>query len=189
MPSSTGNSRPHAAQTSPASRGRMSDRQHGLAHQFLLARRLIARTQRVIEDQHARRAGPLLDQLFDLRVVDVGKLLGVEKIRRLGRMINELEAVLFEFERAYERAAVANGDLVLHARARALPRHVAGAHCFVDRLLTGIDRVDQFGLDFRQIGDFHVATPLATDVFLTRYRRFIPPFRAPQKQRSTLRSD
>src|SRR6266850_7566961 len=54
--------------------------EHRLAHQLRLALRLVARAQRVVEDDDARSAGNLLYQRLDLGVVDALQLVDIEEV-------------------------------------------------------------------------------------------------------------
>jgi len=101
----------------------------------------------MVEDDDARGARHVLDQLLDLGVVDGLELAGVEEVRDPGRVPDELEAVLVEREPAGERTAVADRDRPPLLRAGSAAMDVPRTERLVDRLLAGVDRIGELGGD------------------------------------------
>ena len=119
-------------------------REHRLAHELLLALAFVARAQRVVEDDDARRARDFPSQALDLGVVHRLELLRVEEILHRGRC--STNAKPFPSSGARRGAAVADG----HGFARMRPQRRDVARAEVS--LTSLPRVDGVGDVGRDLG-------------------------------------
>src|SRR5258708_4197858 len=106
---------------------------------------LVARAQRVVEDDDARGTRDFLHQRLDLGIVHALQLLEVEEIVNSSLVIDELEAGHLEVELARERPAVADRHLTHFVLARDAAADVVGAESLVHRFHAGVDGVVQAG--------------------------------------------
>src|SRR3989441_11539337 len=119
--------------------------EHRFAHQFRLALGLVARAQRVVEDDDARGARDLLHQRFDLGVVDALQLLDIEEVVNSSLVLDELEAGDLQGELVGKRTAVADRHRPQFMLPRDAAADVVGVAGVVHRIHAGVDGVDESG--------------------------------------------
>src|SRR5258706_7782632 len=116
-----------------------------LADQLRLALPLVARAQRVVEDDDAPRTGDALDERCHLRVINALQRIGIEKVEHRRAPPGQHEAVLLQRE-ILRLAAIRYLDAVrLLGAARAAP-DVVRPKGLVDQLFAGVARIDDFSL-------------------------------------------
>ena len=116
-------------------------REHRFADEFFFSLSLVAGTQRVIEDHHARSPGFALNQLLDLGIVDRLQLRWVEEVCDLGLVLDENKTLLLQRKPIGEQAAVLNRHLFQLVRSRLAPANVVRAECLVHEFLARVHRV------------------------------------------------
>src|SRR5260221_491570 len=105
---------------------------------------LVARAQRVVEDDDAPRTGDALDERCHLRVINALQRIGIEKVEHRRALLDQHEAVLLQRE-ILRLAAIRYLDAVrLLGAARAAP-DVVRPKGLVDQLFAGVARIDDFG--------------------------------------------
>jgi len=119
--------------------------EHGLAHELRLALGLVARAQRVIENDDPRGAGNLLHERLDLGVVDALQLVDVEEIAHLRLVLGEFEARDLEIELVFQRPAVVDRHRPLLGFTRLAAVNVPRAEGLVYRFRAGVEGVVEPG--------------------------------------------
>src|SRR5258708_3218929 len=115
-----------------------------LADQLRLALPLVARAQRVVEDDDAPRTGDALDERCHLRVINALQRIGIEKVEHRRALLDQHEAVLLQRE-ILRLAAIRYLDAVRLLGAAPAAPDVVRPKGLVDQLFAGVPRLDDFG--------------------------------------------
>src|SRR6266511_3868172 len=116
-------------------------REHGLANKPRLSLRLVARAQRMIEDDDAGSPRCFFDQLLDLRVIHRLQLRCVEKVGDFRPMLHQHKTLLLERELVGESPAILDCHLLQLVGSRSAPANIIRTEGLVYQLFAGLQGV------------------------------------------------
>src|SRR5215471_1843497 len=92
----------------------------------------------MIEYDYARCPRRAFDEFLDLRIVHGLQLRTIEKVRDLGLVLDEYEALLVQRKLICQQPAIADGNPLELVGSRLAPANIVRAECLVHKLFAGV---------------------------------------------------
>src|SRR5215475_15068111 len=100
----------------------------------------------MIEYDYARCPRRAFDQFLDLRIVHGLQLREIEKVRDLGLVLDEYEALVVQRKLICQQPAIVDGYSLELVSSRLAPANIVWAKCLVHKLLAGIYSVGNINI-------------------------------------------